>query len=123
MRWTLRFPTQPNAFMGWVDALHRHHDHGGDAPGGTARFDRVVICDQCNAADGRARLQLGLPRDFSFSPAEIGQFIRGTPHGPMPSTWSVPARFTDAPEAFAALLGTTPQLVEDQRRTPSDNAE
>ena len=33
------------------------------------------------------------------------------------------AEFADAPEAFAALLGTTLQLVEDQRRTPSDNAD
>lgn len=32
------------------------------------------------------------------------------------------AEFADAPEAFAALLETAPQMIEHQRRTPSGNS-
>ena len=28
MRWTKRFLNSENSFMGWVAALHKHHDHG-----------------------------------------------------------------------------------------------
>lgn len=81
MRWTKRFPNSPNSFMGWVAALHRHHDHSGDLPGSVARFPRTVICDQCNSADGAAKRHLKLPQKFSFSPNEIGLFVSATPHG------------------------------------------
>lgn len=46
------------------------------------RFPRTVVCDQCNAADGRAKRKLGLPSDFSFSPLEIRAFVTATPHAP-----------------------------------------
>lgn len=85
MRWTKRFPNKPNAFMGWVAILHRHHDHSQDGfLGGytsvLARFPTTVICDQCNSADGHAKKKLGLPKNFSFSPHEIGKFVKATPH-------------------------------------------
>lgn len=39
------------------------------------RFERTTICLQCNESDGKAKTYLGLPSDFSFSPAEIAQFV------------------------------------------------
>lgn len=84
-----------------------HHDHLGDA-GGEAlraialdgadseeklsarkracaealpllrRFEEILVCTDCNAADGAMKALLGpsIPRDFSFSPQEIARFIR-----------------------------------------------
>lgn len=80
MRWTKRFPGTPAAFMGWVAPLHTHHDHARDYEGGIERFRPTVVCDQCNAADGRAKRQLKLPPDFSFAPEELARFVTGTPH-------------------------------------------
>lgn len=82
MRWTLRFPKSPNAFEGWVAGLTKHHDHSvGYGERGHPRFPETAVCDQCNAADGIAKKKLHLPSNFSFSPAEIGRFVRATAHG------------------------------------------
>lgn len=75
LRWTLRTPNGQR-FWGWMAGLHRHHDHGYPA-----RFVEVVVCDQCNSADGLAKRLLGLDEHFSFSPGEIGYFVTATPHG------------------------------------------
>jgi hypothetical protein len=81
LRWTLRIPNSPNAFMDWVAVLHKHHDHSqGFTSTKYSRFPEAIICDQCNAADGAAKRKLGLPRDFSFSPNEISFFIKVAPH-------------------------------------------
>jgi hypothetical protein len=62
--------------------LHTHHDHSqGYVDIGRGRFAEIVICDQCNAADGQAKWRLGLPQDFSFTPSEIRQFVTAEPHG------------------------------------------
>lgn len=83
MRWTMRFPRTPKRFEGWMAGLHQHHDHARSWTGvGIARFEPIVICDQCNSADGTMKRHLGLPPNFSFTPTEIGQFIIATPHGP-----------------------------------------
>lgn len=81
MRWAKRFPNSKNAFMGWVAPLHKHHDHSAPYMRTHGRFPMTVICDQCNAADGAAKRVLRLPRNFSFSPSEIRQFVTTTPHG------------------------------------------
>ena len=66
--------------MGWVAALHRHHDHSRDFRGQRgARFPQTTICDQCNAADGTAKRKLLLPKAFSFTPDEIRMFVSSTP--------------------------------------------
>lgn len=41
------------------------------------RFGRTPLCIDCNLVEGRVKKDLGpsVPRDFSFSPAEIAQFI------------------------------------------------
>ena len=80
LRWTTRWYKQgvgevPDGYHGWMAGLHRHHDH---SPNG--RFAEVVICDQCNSADGAAKRRLELPRDFSFSPSEIGYFVTANAH-------------------------------------------
>jgi hypothetical protein len=68
--------------MGWVAALHKHHDHSSGYFGQTpSRFPQTIVCDQCNVADGVAKRRLGLPKNFSFSPKEIRFFVTATPHG------------------------------------------
>lgn len=68
--------------MGWMAGLHEHHDHARSWDGvGVARFTPTVLCDQCNSADGAAKRRLGLPDNFSFSPAEIGRFVTSRSHG------------------------------------------
>lgn len=81
LRWTTRFPRSPNAFQDWMAPLHKHHDHSVElCSSGNPRFPQTVICDQCNAADGAAKRKLKLPKNFSFSPAEISSFVISTPH-------------------------------------------
>lgn len=81
MRWAKRFPNSPNAFWDWVAPLHKHHDHSAPYMSNQGRFPMTTICDQCNSSDGAAKRKLKLPRDFSFSPQEIGCFVKATPHG------------------------------------------
>lgn len=38
-------------------------------------YNNIVICQDCNNADSNAKKIAGAPADFSFSPAEISQFI------------------------------------------------
>lgn len=81
LHWAKRFPRTQKSFMDWVAILHQHHDHSIDSERSNARFPDTIICDQCNMADGRAKRFLKLPKDFSFSPVEISQFITANPHG------------------------------------------
>ena len=88
LRWTKRHSLPVNGkrkpYIGWLAVLHRHHDHGGhydehwNETGN--RFPQTVICDHCNVADGMAKRKLGLAKSFSFSPQEIGRFVKATPH-------------------------------------------
>jgi hypothetical protein len=45
------------------------------------RFSTALICNDCNAAEGAAKLALKaeIHADFSFSPREIAQFIKAKP--------------------------------------------
>lgn len=81
LKWTMRNPGKPTAFKDWVAMLHRHHDHSEHSMNrNSGRFSETIICGQCNAADGMAKRMHKLPEEFSFSPAEIRQFVRSTPH-------------------------------------------
>lgn len=81
MKWTKRFPNKSNSFMGWVAALHKHHDHSIDFnESAQARFPETLISGQCNGAEGTAKRKLKLPGNFSFSPQEMHSFIKATPH-------------------------------------------
>lgn len=39
-------------------------------------YDNAIICDDCNAADPKAKAAVGTHRDFSYSPQEIRRFVR-----------------------------------------------
>lgn len=78
-------------------ALVHHHDHLGDITNGRLpdmhdlewedrlpamslrdsfqRFPEILICQDCNVAEGDAKKKAGAPRDFSFGPFEISTFI------------------------------------------------
>ena len=47
-----------------------------------SRFARVLICNDCNAADAAMKDRLGghVPSSFSFSPKEIAEFIKPQPN-------------------------------------------
>lgn len=84
LRWTLLYPDKPEKSVhGWAGGYHKHHDHGTEPRGAAEppRFATSVICEQCNSADGAAKRKLKLPGNFSFSPSEIGLFVKGFPHG------------------------------------------
>jgi hypothetical protein len=66
-------------YKDWIAVLHRHHDHAKTST--TRRFNETVICDQCNVVDGAVKKKLKIYGYFSFSPSEIKQFIKATPHG------------------------------------------
>lgn len=65
----------------WLAPIQEHHDHRSDGGLYSPRFLPELICGDCNSADGRVKKCLGLPSEFSFSPAELSQFITGYPHG------------------------------------------
>jgi hypothetical protein len=81
LRWTQISPNSPNSFMDWVAVLHRHHDHSqGYSRVNFGRFIETIICDQCNSAASAVKKKLGIPKNFSFAPGEIGLFIKARPH-------------------------------------------
>jgi len=47
-----------------------------------AAYTEVLVCEDCNNADGDAKRALGLPSDFSFVVSHIRSFIRPVPHRP-----------------------------------------
>jgi hypothetical protein len=60
-----------------------HHCHKFDWLTGDAtkcRFEPTEICGECNTAGGLVKAKFQLPEDFSFSPDEIRQFVKCTPH-------------------------------------------
>lgn len=81
MKWTKRSPNSSESFMGWIAALHNHHDHSvGFNEIGLRRFSETLICGQCNSTEGVVKRKLKLPSKFSFSPQEMRTFIQATPH-------------------------------------------
>lgn len=47
-----------------------------------AAYDNTIICDDCNTADPKAKRDVGTHKDFSYSPQEIGQFVKAKPNVP-----------------------------------------
>jgi hypothetical protein len=62
--------------MGWTIALTWHHCHNESKK----RFQKTLICGECNNADGAVKRRFGLPSSWSFSPQEIAQFVKTFPH-------------------------------------------
>lgn len=107
LRWTLRFPKSPAPFEGWAAGYHKHHDHATDPfrygqtdQRITPRFEACVLCEQCNSADGTAKRRLGLPKEFSFTPGEIRQFVKAVPHGFHEIDYDVAAAICRAQQKF-----------------------
>lgn len=80
---------QVHGKVGWTQKLCVHHDHGPESnfyfemtgrPPRDRRFENIVVCGDCNSADGRTKGKLALPTWWSFSISEIQQFITATPH-------------------------------------------
>lgn len=88
MRWTrivdmTHYGFAKKYIMGWSSNLHRHHDHSQDSclELGKGRFTETIICCDCNSADAAVKKKLQLPKNFSFSPSEIRQFVYSFAHG------------------------------------------
>jgi len=45
-------------------------------------YDAVLVCEDCNNADAKAKKMLAIPRDFSFSIGQIRTFIKPKNHQP-----------------------------------------
>jgi hypothetical protein len=60
----------------WHGEIVMHHDHGTES-GRTARFQPVLICQQCNQVDAACKFDRP---DFSLSPEEIHRVILARPH-------------------------------------------
>lgn len=70
-RWTLDLPPGCGEIADTVEHL-------------VSRFPRELVCSECNAADGKAKLMMkgAIPAYFSFSPAEIRTFIEPVANAP-----------------------------------------
>lgn len=89
------------------------------------RFHEVLVCQDCNAAEGQAKLMLRgvVDRDFSFSPGEIAGFIKASPNAPhvvdagvAEATWEkVRADFEDL-VGFAGLMAE--RIAAGRHRKP-----
>ena len=60
--------------MGFTISLAKHHCHG------NRRFPETLICGDCNSADGAVKRKLKLSENWSFSPYELSQFVKTSPH-------------------------------------------
>lgn len=47
-----------------------------------AAYEEVLVCEDCNNADSKAKKMVGTPTDFSFSPTLIRSFVRPQDHCP-----------------------------------------
>lgn len=45
-------------------------------------YDNTIVCDDCNTADPKAKRAVDTHKDFSYSPQEIGQFVKARPNAP-----------------------------------------
>lgn len=61
--------------IGFKCGLHKHHDHGSHH-NGVERFPETIICNACNALDGRLKRGLNTVKEFSFSPQELNSIIK-----------------------------------------------
>jgi rubredoxin len=46
------------------------------------RFDRIVICEDCNNAEATGKAQVAADEFFTFTPREISSFLRAAPNRP-----------------------------------------
>ncbi len=63
----------------WVCSFHQHHDHGNRWKG------TILICNDCNSADGIIKRMLKLPKNWSFSVDELQEIVKCEPNGTIES--------------------------------------
>lgn len=108
-------------------AIHLHHDHFGDfaankLPRGRGsnvlefeagrvvrdsfyRFQPILICNDCNVAEGAAKKAARTVECFSFTPFEISGFIIVTPNAPHRIDSDAALRFYAAAKTVMSLYG------------------
>tara|TARA_R110002020_G_scaffold69730_9_gene181443 strand:- start:18332 stop:19864 length:1533 start_codon:yes stop_codon:yes gene_type:complete len=78
------------------------------------RFEEALVCSECNAADGKAKLALETDSLFTFAASEIRQFIKPAPHADHEVNVEIARMIWERErpgfERRVALLGT---LVDD----------
>lgn len=47
-----------------------------------ARFDRIIICEDCNNVEAKAKTLVGADQYFTFTPRELSSFLRAMPNRP-----------------------------------------
>lgn len=78
------------------------------------RFDQALICSECNAADGKVKQMVGADPRFTFTVAEIGQFVRSEPHKDHQVDAEIAKRlWEDEKPAFHHRLELLKSLVTD----------
>lgn len=99
MRWTTvslrRGIGQRRLLRGWGGYLCEHHYHEARLGSASCRFSCAIICDQCKAADNRAKVILGIPVDYSFSPEELAMFVQVEVHGRFAINWDAARQVYD----------------------------
>lgn len=46
------------------------------------RFDRIIVCEDCNNAEAKGKLLSGADRYFTFTPRELSAFVLAAPNRP-----------------------------------------
>jgi hypothetical protein len=64
----------------WPDLNERAKDFARRAAGMISAYDPTLICADCNSLDAAAKKVTGADPRFSFSPADIGVFVRPKPN-------------------------------------------
>jgi len=67
IRWKKSNRTNNDGY--WSCSFHQHHDHGNRWKG------TILICGDCNSADGIAKRYLHIPKNWSFSIDELKEFV------------------------------------------------
>lgn len=59
----------------WIGSVQTHHCHNSDW-NINKRFERTIVCIDCNSADSAVKRTYNLKHTFSFAPWEIRQFVK-----------------------------------------------
>lgn len=68
IRWKVNRTNNDSGY--WSCSFHQHHDHG------NRWKETILICGDCNSADGFAKRYLRLPKNWSFSIEELKEFVK-----------------------------------------------
>ena len=78
-----------------------------------SRFDRIVICEDCNNAEGKAKTMVAAPKHFTFTPSEIGAVICPAANAPHQIDEAALAQvYADAAPLFEVRRASLKKLAE-----------